>query len=619
MGLNVKDLMQAGDLAYRKGQLSEAESIYKAVLKVDPSHAAANHSLGTILMGLNQASKALPYFKTALESEPRNSTHWLNYIEVLIQLNRLAAARNVLAEGKKRRLVGENLKVYESKIAAQNRMPSLEGSLEENQQRLFEAYRNGEYESAKALANLVVSKYPDNQFGWKVLGAVLRRSDRNYEAEQAYKKALELSPHDAETHYNLGNTLRELGRLEEASLSFNQAIMLKGEFADAHNNLGNTLKDLGRLEDAELCYLQVVELTPDIAECHYNLGLVRQQLKKLNQAVASYRKAISLKPNYTEAFNNLGLVYKELGRLDDAEASYSRAISLRPHFQRALMNRWRLYFDKGEYTAALIDADACINEGPRERDLRTLYALGRNEEIEKRINSLAEKGSDNVSVAAFAAFYSYAENKRTSYNFCPNPFDFLAFANLNTHITNSVNFINGLMNELKELKTSWEPRGKSTINGFQSLEGTNLFEDPTPKIVRLKSVIIAELKRYYRKHSQRSCSYIKNWPSDYNLYGWQVTLKKQGYQKAHIHPGGWLSGVIYLKVVAALEKNEGAIEFSLDCPDYSSPNSPSITHVPKVGEMIFFPSSLHHRTIPFSSEEDRIIISFDLMPKVCKG
>lgn len=619
MGLNIENLLQAGDSAYCKGQLSKAERIYKAVLTVDPSHAAANHTLGLILMGLNQAPKALSYFKTALESEPRDSKHWLNYIDVLVQLKRFAVARKALAEGRKQGLSGENLKVLESKIAAKTRMPSLEGSLEENQQRLFEAYRNGEYESAEALANLVVSKYPDNWFGWKVLGAILRRSDRNSEAEQAYKKALELSPQDAEAHYNLGNTFRELGKLEEASLSFNKAIMLNGEFADAHNNLGNTLKDLGRLEDAELCYLRVVELTPDKAGCHYNLGLVRQQLNKLKQAVASYQKAISVKPNYAEAFNNLGLVYKELGKLDDAEASYSRAIVLRPNFQRALMNRWRLYFDKGEYTAALTDADACINEGPRERDLRTLYALGRNEEIEKRINFLAKKGSDNISVAAFVAFYSYAENKRTMYNFCPNPFDFLEFANLTTHVKNSAGFINGLMNELKKLKTSWEPKGKSTINGFQSLEGTNLFENPTSQIARLKSIIIAELKRYHVKHSGRDCSYIKNWPSDYNLYGWQVTLKKQGHQKAHIHPGGWLSGVIYLKVVAALGKDEGAIEFSLNCPDYSSPSSLSLTHVPKAGEMIFFPSSLHHRTIPFSAEEDRIIISFDLMPRVCAG
>ena len=91
-----------------------------------------------------------------------------------------------------------------------------------------------------------------------------------------------------------------------------------------------------------------------------------------------------------------------------------------------------------------------------------------------------------------------------------------------------------------------------------------------------------------------------------------MLLKKQRYQAPHIHHGGWLSGVIYLKVVPHLKKNEGAIEFSLNGEDYSDVNSPKVIFQPKVGDIVLFPSSLHHRTIPFITDEDRIIISFDL-------
>ena len=92
-------------------------------------------------------------------------------------------------------------------------------------------------------------------------------------------------------------------------------------------------------------------------------------------------------------------------------------------------------------------------------------------------------------------------------------------------------------------------------------------------------------------------------------------LKKQGYQNPHIHPGGWLSGVIYLKVVPSMDKNEGAIEFSLNGEYYSNINSPKLIHQPKLGDIVFFPSSLHHRTIPFSTNTDRIIVSYDLKQK----
>ena len=93
-----------------------------------------------------------------------------------------------------------------------------------------------------------------------------------------------------------------------------------------------------------------------------------------------------------------------------------------------------------------------------------------------------------------------------------------------------------------------------------------------------------------------------------------MVLGEQGYQDLHIHPGGWVSGVIYLKVGPALLNKEGAIEFTLSGKHYDHPSSRTKIHRPSVGDIVLFPSSLHHRTIPFSLDEDRIVVSFDLRP-----
>ncbi len=91
-------------------------------------------------------------------------------------------------------------------------------------------------------------------------------------------------------------------------------------------------------------------------------------------------------------------------------------------------------------------------------------------------------------------------------------------------------------------------------------------------------------------------------------------MHKQGYQGSHIHTSGWLSGVIYLKVVPSQDNDGGAIQFSLNGANYSHENIPQLTYQPKAGDMILFPSSLHHRTIPFSTDTERIVMAFDLMP-----
>ena len=41
---------------------------------------------------------------------------------------------------------------------------------------------------------------------------------------------------------------------------------------------------------------------------------------------------------------------------------------------------------------------------------------------------------------------------------------------------------------------------------------------------------------------------------------------------------------------------------------------PEMTYKPKAGDLVFFPSSLFHKTIPFESEEDRQCIAFDMLP-----
>ena len=136
---------------------------------------------------------------------------------------------------------------------------------------LLEQYQNGQYGNTEKLALSITERFPEHQFAWKVLGAVIKQTGRISESLLASQKSVELKPLDSEAHNNLSVTLIELGRLDEAEVSLKQAIALNPDYAEAHNNLGVTLKELGRLDEA----------------------------------IDSYKKALSIKPEYTEVWNNI--------------------------------------------------------------------------------------------------------------------------------------------------------------------------------------------------------------------------------------------------------------------------------------------------------------------------
>jgi len=427
-------------------------------------------------------------------------------------------------------------------------------------------------------AKQLILKYPNSIFLWNILGASNARLKKLSESEKCFYTSIKLNPNFIEGHYNLGKTQKELGKLTEALLSYKKAI----------------------------------EIKPDFAEAYYNLGVIKEYFGRSNEAIDIYKKAIELKPDYAEAYNNLANRLNKLGNLEEAEINYKKAIELKPNYANALISRGQFFFENGKFEASLRDFDTISTVDSRSRALVSLYALGKIDEIYNRIEANSELDDENISVAAFSSFITAKEGKDTANKFCNNPMDFIHFSNLSSHLKNSNSFINEVIEELHNVKTIWEPTNKTTYKGFQSM--SNLFENPLGKLSNLKSIITDELDLYYLKFKKESCSYIKKWPSKKELFAWHVILKKQGYQNAHIHPSGWLSGVIYLKVVPPLEKNEGAIEFSLNGQHYSDISSPKKIYKPKLGDIVFFPSSLHHRTIPFSTDTDRIIISFDLGP-----
>ena len=272
MELTVEQALQQGVAAHKEGKVQDAERLYRAILQSQPLHPDANHNLGVIAVSVNKADAALPLFKTALEAYPKIEQFWLSYIDALIKEKQFEKAKEVLEQAKKQGVEGGELdalemqltstaQVNKPKLAVQKKSLSLSEKRKElaeqkKQQKkarkqkvkdispsqeqltsLLEHYQNGRFDDAEKLSVSITQEFPKHQFGWKVLGAVLKQTGRVIDSLTAMQKSVKLAPQDAEAHSNLGITLQELCRLDEAEASYTQAIALKPDFTKAHNSL----------------------------------------------------------------------------------------------------------------------------------------------------------------------------------------------------------------------------------------------------------------------------------------------------------------------------------------------------------------------------------------------
>ncbi len=126
-----------------------------------------------------------------------------------------------------------------------------------------------------------------------------------------------------------------------------------------------------------------------------------------------------------------------------------------------------------------------------------------------------------------------------------------------------------------------------------------------------------EIEKYRINFESSEEGFIRKWPVKYSLYGWLISMKSGGKLSPHIHENGWLSGSIYINVPPKTNVDSGSLVVALGKDSdvtNSRQNSKKVIDV-VTGNMALFPASLMHHTIPFESEEERIVLAFDVVPK----
>ena len=307
MKLTLEQALQKGIEARKNGQVQKANKHFTDILDVQPRHAHANHNMGLLAESAGNAQTALVFFKTALESRPKNNQFWLRYIGALIKLDHIIDAQDALSQARDNRIKSVGLDRLEKMISDIDTNKEKPQDPPLNQLKdIISAYTQGHFQQALTGATSALKGHPHSVILCNIAGAAcagLLQFDR---AIDYYRIAIRINPKFVEAHYNMASALQNKGDLGAAIQAYEQAILIKPDYADAYYNLANTLKDTGDLGAAIKSYKQAIKINPNLHNAHNNMGNALKDMGKLTAAIESYKLAIKINSGHKDAYGNLG-------------------------------------------------------------------------------------------------------------------------------------------------------------------------------------------------------------------------------------------------------------------------------------------------------------------------
>lgn len=487
-------------------------------------------------------------------------------------------------------------------------------------QNVIQLLNNGQLAQAESLAKNLIQTQPNLFILHHALSLALDGQQKYAEAVLSYQNALKLQPdQDKKTRpdllFNCAIALTNLNRLDEAVSTYQQAIKIKPDFFEAHGNLGTIFQRQGKLDEAIKSYQTGLKINAQDARGHFNLGTVLRDKGDLPAAVSSYQKAIQLFTNYTDAHNNLGETLRDQGEMTLAVKSYQAALALNPNHPNANYNMAEFLYLANNYEDAIAYFERSQLDDWQARKLYCQYKAFKFDAFKANRDGLS-RGMPNTSpfIATLSTHFSINTNTPDPYNFCKNGLDFVY---QNKLLDVKSDLLKDLLNDINMADIAERKQGRLT-NGQQS--AGNLFKRPEASFRALAELIKQEFLNYKTKFAKADCELITAFPSELEFTSsWYVKMQQGGHLSAHIHEIGWISGAVYL---AMPPENglEGAFEYGTHGDDYpimppkTLADFPTAHIMPKVGDIVLFPSSLFHRTIPFTANQARICIAFDLKP-----
>lgn len=599
--------LQEAERFRRAGRAAEAERACRELLRTYPKASAALNYLALLVRDRGALDEAADLLHRALEASPRDAPLHNNLGNLKRRMGDLAGAESSLR----------------SAIAFQPAYPEAHYNLG------VVLKEQGRSDEALPLFRRAVQQRPAYLEALTQIGVLLKDKGETAEALAIFESATRINPRYFDAHYYRGVALTALGRFDDAIAALRIAVALVPANAIAHYALGNALERASREDEALDEFGKAVELGPDAVDAHRHYNALAWQMGRTDLSFKSYahaRARIGDKPDLLLAEAEQLLLR---GETDAPEALLRRAHRIAPARSdiASVLSRALMLQKKFDESIVLLEAAMVSEPGAvhHHRGLaETLLQAGRPSDAAAWIErGLRLAPYDQMLLALqVLAFRELGDGRLDAladlnrfigvYELPPPP----GYSDVDT-------FNRALAEDLAALHTRNVAPLDQTLRGGTQSPGY-LFDRPTRALEGLRERIREAVGDYVGGlPSDPAHPLLGRKDSVFDFAGaWSCRLHSSGFHSNHVHAQGWISSAYYVSlpdVVADSSQQQGWLKFGESSIRLGERDRPERTVKPAVGRLVLFPSYFWHGTVPFSSQDARLTVAFDVVPGLVKA
>src|ERR1700730_7002962 len=319
--------------AMKQGNLQQAANGSSAIVKNAPTFAEAYLNLGLVREEQGHHEEAVASFKKALQLRPhlRGANLFLGIAQY--RSNQLDAAVSSLRKETSAYPKDANAWMWIGVVELEK------GNGSEAAESLDKAAKlapdNVDILYHRGQAHLFVSKdsyarmFQADPKSWRVrqiLAEANADAERHMDAIAEYNAAIQLAPHEPRLHEELGTEYRIIGKMQEAEEAFRKELEIDPDNVVAQYKLGVLLTEKGSAAEGKQMIEVALKLRPGLRHADYNLGRAEMLLGNDQAALEDFERATKADSDQDvleQAWYQLGTVLRRMHRTQEAQQAFA--------------------------------------------------------------------------------------------------------------------------------------------------------------------------------------------------------------------------------------------------------------------------------------------------------